>query len=166
MLFYPTNTTSKPRFSSSQSVSFLLCIVCCNTSTFSFFIVTSFLFEDFFKTSKQQVTINEWDIKIDELFSGKYSAASNFKKQGELRCNSVFPKTERSQLHQLLSQVEATHPLKLHLQISEQVHCFNLSIEKPTYIPKQVVKSTKNEEKEKRKIETNRKKKNTRNKMK
>ena len=30
-------------------VSFLLFIICCNNSTFSFFILISFLFEDFFK---------------------------------------------------------------------------------------------------------------------
>ena len=34
-------------------VSFLLYIFCCNTSTFSFFIFIFFLFEDFFKASKE-----------------------------------------------------------------------------------------------------------------
>ena len=60
-------------------VSFLLYIVCCNTSTFSFFILISFLFEDFFKASKEQVTINKWYIKFDILVSRRYSAASNSK---------------------------------------------------------------------------------------
>ena len=60
-------------------VSFLLYIVCCNTSTFSFFILISFLFEDFFKASKEQATINKWYIKVDILGSQRYSAASNSK---------------------------------------------------------------------------------------
>ena len=38
-------------------VSFLLYIVCCNTSTFFFFILITFLFEDFLKASKEQITI-------------------------------------------------------------------------------------------------------------
>ena len=80
-------------------VSFLQYIVCCNTSTFSFFTLISFLFEDFFKASKEQVTINEWYIKIYILISRRYSAASNSKRQVEVRCNSIFPQTEPSQLH-------------------------------------------------------------------
>ena len=40
-------------------VSFPPYIVCCNASAFSFLILISFLFEDFFKASKEQVTINE-----------------------------------------------------------------------------------------------------------
>ena len=79
-------------------VSFLLYIVCCNTSTFSFFILISFLFEDFFKASKEQVTINKWYIKFDILVSRRYSAASNSKRQVEVRCNSIFPQIESSQL--------------------------------------------------------------------
>ena len=99
-------------------VSFLLYIVCCNTSTFSFFILISFLFEDFFKASKEQVTINEWYIKIDILVSRRYSAASNSKKQAEVRCNSIFPQTEPNQLLQLLSKAEAAiYTSKLHLGI-------------------------------------------------
>ena len=80
-------------------VSFLLYIVCCNTSTFSFFILISFLLEHFFKAPKEQVTINEWYIKIELLVSRRYSAASNSKKQVEVRCNSIFPQTEPTQLH-------------------------------------------------------------------
>ena len=41
------------------SVPFLLHITCCNTGTISHFIFIFFLFEDFFKASKEQVTINE-----------------------------------------------------------------------------------------------------------
>ena len=60
------------------SVSFLLyIIVCCNTSTFSFFIDISFLFEDYFKASKEQVTVNKCYINFYILVSGKYSAVSN-----------------------------------------------------------------------------------------
>ena len=79
-------------------VSFLLYIVCWNTSN-SFFIPISFLFEGFFKVSKEQVTINEWYMKIDILVSRRNSAASNSKRQVEVRCNSIFPQTEPSQLH-------------------------------------------------------------------
>ena len=56
-------------------VSFLLYIVCCSTSTFSFFILISFLFEDFFKASKK----DKCYIKFDKLVSRRYSAASNSK---------------------------------------------------------------------------------------
>ena len=77
-------------------VSFLLYIVCCNTLTFSFYILISFLFKGFFKASKEQVTINEWDIKIDILVSWRYSATSNSKRQVEVRCNSIFPQIEPS----------------------------------------------------------------------
>ena len=80
-------------------VSFLLYIVCCNTSSFSFFILVSFLLEDFFKASKEQLTINKWYIKIDILVSQRYSAASNTKRQVEVRCNSILPQIEPSQLH-------------------------------------------------------------------
>ena len=80
-------------------VSFLLYKVCCNTSAFCFFILISFLFQDFFKVSKEQVTINEWDVKNDILVSRRYSAAINFKRQVEVICNSIFPQTEPSQLH-------------------------------------------------------------------
>ena len=80
-------------------VSFLLYIVCSNTSTFSFFILISFLFEHFFKASKEQVTINDWYIKIDLWVSQRYSAASNSKRQVEVRCNSIFHLTEPTQLH-------------------------------------------------------------------
>ena len=80
-------------------VSFLLYIVCCNTSTVSFFILISFLLEHFFKAPKEQVTINEWYIKIELLVSRRHSAASNSKKQVEVRCNSIFPQTEPTQLH-------------------------------------------------------------------
>ena len=79
-------------------VSFLY-IVCCNTSTFSFLILISFLFEDFFKASKEQVNINEWYIKIYILVSGRYSAAGNSKRQVEVRCTSIFPQTEPRHLH-------------------------------------------------------------------
>ena len=80
-------------------VSFLQYIVCCHTSTFSFFVLISFLFEDFFKASKEQVTINEWYIKIDIFVSWRYSAASNSKRQVEIRCNSIYPQTKPSQLN-------------------------------------------------------------------
>ena len=40
-------------------VSFVLYIVCCNTSSFSFFILICLLFEDLFKASKEQENINE-----------------------------------------------------------------------------------------------------------
>ena len=61
-------------------ISFLLYLLCCNISTFSFFILISFLFQDFFKASKEQVTINKKYIKFDILDSRRYSAASNSKK--------------------------------------------------------------------------------------
>ena len=80
-------------------VSFLLYIVCCNTSAFSFFILISLIFEDFFEASKEQVTINEWYIKTDISVSRRYSETSNSKRQVEVRCNSIFPQTEPSQLH-------------------------------------------------------------------
>ena len=72
-------------------VSFLLYIVCCNTSTLSFFILISLVFEDFFEASKEQVTINEWYIKTDISVSWRYSAASDSNRQVEKRCNSLFP---------------------------------------------------------------------------
>ena len=56
-------------------VSFLLYIVCCSTSTFSFFVLISFLFEDFFKASKKDKCYT----KFDKLVSRRYSAASNSK---------------------------------------------------------------------------------------
>ena len=77
-------------------VSFLLYKVCCNTSTFFFFIVISFLFEDFLKASKEQIIINEWNIKIEILVSRRYSVASNFKKQVEVRCNSILSKLNQA----------------------------------------------------------------------
>ena len=80
-------------------VSFLLYIVCCNTLTLSFFILISFLLEDFFKASKEQVTINEWDIKTDILVLRRYSVTINSKRQVEVKCKLIFPQTERSQLH-------------------------------------------------------------------
>ena len=40
-------------------VFFLRSLVCCQTSTISFSIPVSFLFEDSFKLSKEQITINE-----------------------------------------------------------------------------------------------------------
>ena len=80
-------------------VSFLLYIVCCNTSTFSFFILISFLFEDYSKASKEQVTINKWHIKFDILVSRGYSAASNSKEASGGKVYSIFPQTEPSQLH-------------------------------------------------------------------
>ena len=58
-------------------VSFLLYIVYCISPTFSFFILISFLFEHFFKASKEQVTINKWYIKLELLVSRIYFAASN-----------------------------------------------------------------------------------------
>ena len=75
-------------------VSFLLYIACCNTSNISFFILISFLFEDIFKASKEQVTINEWYTKVDILVSRGNSAASNPKRQVEVRCNSIFAQNE------------------------------------------------------------------------
>ena len=60
-------------------VSFLLYKVCDNTSTFSFFIIIAFLFEDCSKASKEQVTINKLYIKFDVLVLQRYSAASNSK---------------------------------------------------------------------------------------
>ena len=96
-------------------VAFLLYIVCCNTSTLSFFILISFLYEDFFKASKEQVTINKWYIKIDILVKILREDTLQqviLKRQMEVRCNSIFPQTEPT-----LSKAEATHPLKLHLGI-------------------------------------------------
>ena len=55
--------------------------------------------------------------KIDILVSRRYSVASNSKRQVEVRCNSIFPQTEPSQLHYFLSKAEAPHPSKLHLGI-------------------------------------------------
>ena len=60
-------------------VSFLLYIVYCISSTFSIFILISFLFKQFSKASKEQVTINKWYIKLNILVSRRYSAASNFR---------------------------------------------------------------------------------------
>ena len=80
-------------------VSFLLYIISCNTSNFSFFILIFFLFEDFFKASKEQVTINEWHIKIDILVSRRYFAASNSKRQMGVRFDSNFPLAEPIQFH-------------------------------------------------------------------
>ena len=80
-------------------VSCLLYIVSCNTSSFSIFFLISFFFEDLFKSSKEQVTINDWYIKTDILVSRRYSAASGGKRQVEVRCNSIFPQTEPSQLY-------------------------------------------------------------------
>ena len=70
-------------------VSFLLYIVCGKTSTFSFFIIIAFLFEDCFKASKEQVTINKLYIKFDVLVLQRYSAASNSKETsgGTLKLN-------------------------------------------------------------------------------
>ena len=82
-------------------VSFLLYIVCCNTSTFSFFIPISLLFEDFFKASKKQVTINKWYIKFGILVSWRYSAAGNSKEAIGAKINSIFPQTEPGHLHYL-----------------------------------------------------------------
>ena len=100
-------------------VSFLLyIIVCCNSSTFFFFILISFLFEDFFKASKEQVTINKWYIQFDILVSRRYSAASISKEASggkiplSLSRNSTKPVTLI-----ILSKAEATHPSKLHLGI-------------------------------------------------
>ena len=45
--------------------------------------------------------------KNDVLASREYSAASNFKKQGKVRCKSSFPK---------LNQAKAIHTSKLHLE--------------------------------------------------
>ena len=99
-------------------VSFLLYIVCCNTSTFSFFILISFLFEDFFKASKEQVTINKWYIQFDILVSRRYSAASNSKEAsgGKMQLNLSRNWTKPVTLI-ILSKAEATHPSKLHLGI-------------------------------------------------
>ena len=102
-------------------VSLLLYRVCCNAWTFSFFIFISFLFEYFFKASKEQVTINDWYIKLVILVSRRYSAESNSKKQVDVRCNSIFSQIEPSQLRQLLSKAEATHPLKPPFGIYEQL---------------------------------------------
>ena len=79
-------------------VSFLLYIVCGNFSTFSFFILISLLLEDFFKASKEQVTINKWYIKFDILVPRRYSAASNSKEASGGKINSIFPQIEPNQL--------------------------------------------------------------------
>ena len=100
-------------------VSFLLyIIVCCNSSTFFFFILISFLFEDFFKASKEQVTINKWYIQFDILVSRRYSAASNSKEAsgGKMQLNFFRNWTKPLTLI-ILSKAEATHPSKLHLGI-------------------------------------------------
>ena len=73
-------------------VSFLLYIVCCKTSNLSIFILIFFLFENFFKASKEQVTINKQYI----LVSRRYSGASNSKRQVEISCNSIFPRAKPS----------------------------------------------------------------------
>ena len=99
-------------------VSFLLCIVCCNTSTFSIFFLKSFLFEDFFKASKKQVTISKWYIQFHILVSRRYSAASNSKEAsgGKIQLNISRNWTKPVTLI-ILSKAEATHPSKLHLGI-------------------------------------------------
>ena len=99
-------------------VSLLLYIDCCNTTTFSFFILISLLFEDFFKASKEQVTINKWYIKFDILVSRRYSAASNSKEAsgGKMQLNLSRNWTKPVTLI-ILSKAEATHPSKLHLGI-------------------------------------------------
>ena len=77
-------------------VSFLLYIVFCNTLTFSFCTLISFLFKDFLKASKDQVTINEWDIKFDILVSRWYSTGSNSKKQLKVNVIQFFPKLNQA----------------------------------------------------------------------
>ena len=51
---------------------------------YSFFILVSFFLQDFLKTSKEQ---------IDILVSRRYSAASNSKRQVEVRYNSYLSQT-------------------------------------------------------------------------
>ena len=77
-------------------VLFLWQLACCNTSSISFFILVSFFFEDLFKASKEQITINEIK-KIYILVSWRYSVASNSKTQMEVRYMSNFSQTEPSQ---------------------------------------------------------------------
>ena len=99
-------------------VSFLLYIVCCNTSIFSFFILISLLLEDFFKASREQVTINKWYIKFDILVSWRYSAASNSKEAsgGKMWLN-FFSNWTKPVTLVILTKAEAAHPSKLHLGI-------------------------------------------------
>ena len=66
---------------------FLRELVCCNTSTISFFLLAS-------SSSKTFLRHHKWDIKFDILDSRRYSAASNSKRQVEVRCNSNFSETE------------------------------------------------------------------------
>ena len=99
-------------------VSFLLYIVCCNTSTFFLFILVSFLLQDFFKASKEQVTINNLYIQFDILVSRIYSAANNSKEAsgGKMQLNHSQNWTKPITLI-MLSKAEATHPSKFHLGI-------------------------------------------------
>ena len=96
-------------------VSFLLYIVCCISPTFSFFILISFLFEHFFKASKEQVTINKWYIKLELLVSRRYFAASNSKEtSGGKMWHKFSPNWTKPVTSTILSKAEATHPSKLH----------------------------------------------------
>ena len=99
-------------------VSFLLNTVCCNTSTFSLFILIFFLFKVFLKASKEQVSINKWYIKFDILVSRRYSAASNSKEAsgGKMQLN-FSPSWAKPVTLIVLSKAEATHPSNLHLGI-------------------------------------------------
>ena len=49
-------------------------------------------------------------------FNYVITAASNSKRQVEVRCNSNFSQTEPSQLHLLLNKAEAIYSSKLHLR--------------------------------------------------
>ena len=85
---------------------------------FFLFILISFLLQDFFKASKEQVTINKWYIQFDILVSRIYSAASNSKETsgGKMQLNLSRNWTSPVTLV-ILSKAEATHPSKLHLRI-------------------------------------------------
>ena len=102
--------------------------------------------------------------KIVILVSRRYSAASNSKRQVEVRCNSIFFQTEPG-------SVGSTKPVTL---ITKQ-GCSNSPLETPLETPLLYFKycqtylntSASNKTRKKiRKKERNRKKRNTRNKMK
>ena len=95
-------------------VSFLLYIICCNTSTFSFFTPISFLFEEFFKASIEQVTINKWYTNFDILVSQRYTAASNSKEAsgGKMQLNFSRNWSKRVTLIILSKQVTPRNSTK------------------------------------------------------
>ena len=100
------------------SVFFLLNIVCCYASTFSFLFSYLSSSKTFSRHLKKQVTINKWYIQFEISVSRRYSAASNSKEAsgGKMQLNLSRNWTKPVTLI-ILSKAEATHPSKLHLGI-------------------------------------------------